>query len=112
MLCKHNMDIRATVDIGSKATVLPLDNFKINIKALSSHLKRIPLCKCLNVRHPLPSAYRAPWHGHTPTPQRGKFRDAAAAHCLVTGSYRSVQSKIMESFSPKMKKIYIKKKIL
>ena len=48
----------------------------------------------------LPSAYRAPWQGQTPTPQRGKFKDATAAHCLVTGSYLSVQSKIIESFSP------------
>jgi len=55
----------------------------------------------------LPSAYRAPWQGQTPTPQRGKFRDATAAHCLVTGSYLSVQSKIIESFSPGGKKVFL-----
>lgn len=57
------------------------------------------LVKRVELQH-LPSAYKAPWQGQTPTPQRGKFRDATAAHCLVTGSYLSVQSKIIESFSP------------
>lgn len=63
------------------------------------HVSKISAFKMVMWCH-LPSAYRAPWQGQTPTPQRGKFSDATAAHCLVTGSYRSVQSKIMESFSP------------
>lgn len=71
--------------------------YSVTVKVVSEHTS---IQRDLSLPWQLPSAYKAPWQGHTPTPQRGKVRDATEAHCLVTGSYLSVQSKIMESFSP------------